>query len=371
MSETFRIEDEKRDPAIDVVAGLRSAQASGKSMTSLVTEIFRLVRGPGRLTPREYFAYRLYDDERFTWDEKRRFLGKRAQDRIFAECTDERWWLTAHDKLLFSSVMRGAGLPVPKTLAVYHRVRRDDGARPLGDGDALRSFLRDADTYPLFAKPVDGMHSVGVVALERYDPGDDAIVVASGARSPVDTFVGDVERFAERGYLFQERLRPHPDVARACGDRVATVRIVIAVTGDGLDVLRCLWKIPAGDNVSDNFWRPGNLLATVDRATGRVTRVVRGRGADAETVEEHPDTGEPLVDFGVPGWSEILEIARRGARVLAGLSLQAWDVAITDRGPVLVEVNIGGDVDLPQLADGEGLLDERFERLLRDLGYEP
>lgn len=370
MSGAFRIEDEKREPAIDVVAGLRSAQATGRSMTSLVTEIVRLLRGPGRLTPREYFAYGLYDD-RFTWEEKRRFLGKRAQDRIFARCTDERWWLTAHDKLLFASLMRGAGLPVPKTVAVYHRVRRDDGARPLGDGDALGAFLREADAYPLFAKPVDGMHGVGSASLGRYAREDDVIVAASGDRCPVDTFVGDVERFAERGYLFQERLRPHPDVARVCGDRVATVRIVIAMAGGDPEVLRCLWKIPGGGNVSDNFWRPGNLLAAVDRPTGRVSRAVRGRGADMETVDEHPDTGEPLVGFTLPGWNEILEIARHGARVLAGLSLQAWDVAITDRGPVLVEANIGGDVDLPQLADDEGLLDERFESVLRDLGYEP
>ena len=33
--------------------------------------------------------------------------------------------------------------------------------------------------------------------------------------------------------------------------------------------------------------------------------------------------------------------------------MQAWDIALTDRGPVLVEVNIGGDLNLPQLALGQ------------------
>jgi hypothetical protein len=44
--------------------------------------------------------------------------------------------------------------------------------------------------------------------------------------------------------------------------------------------------------------------------------------------------------------------------------MQAWDVAPTDRGPVLIEVNIGGDFNLPQLAQAKGLMDERFRRFL-------
>lgn len=368
---SFRIDEEKRDPPVDLVGGLRSARAAGKSMASVVAEIVRLVRGPGRLTPREYFAYRLYDDERFGWDDKRRFVGRRVQDRIFAECTDPRWWMAAHDKLLFATVMRGAGLPVPRTVAVYHGLRRDEGARTLGHPDELRAFLTDPDVYPLFAKPVDGMHGLGTASLERYDPGEDAVVAASGARCPVDAFVADVDRFAERGYVFQERLRPHPAVGRLVGDRVATVRIVVGVTDRGPETLRCLWKIPAGSHASDNAWRSGNLLATLDHDTGRVLRVVRGRGPGREIVAEHPDTGESLVGFVVPGWHEILDLSREGACVLAGIGLQAWDVAIADRGPVLVEANIGGDVDLPQLADDEGLLGGRSGAVLRELGYEP
>jgi hypothetical protein len=52
------------------------------------------------------------------------------------------------------------------------------------------------------------------------------------------------------------------------------------------------------------------------------------------------------------------------ARASPGLRMQAWDVAPTERGPVLVEVNIGGDFNLPQLAHATGLMDERFRAFL-------
>jgi hypothetical protein len=40
--------------------------------------------------------------------------------------------------------------------------------------------------------------------------------------------------------------------------------------------------------------------------------------------------------------------------------MQAWDVALTDRGPVLMEVNLGGDFSLPRSVGGAGLLDAEF-----------
>jgi len=39
-------------------------------------------------------------------------------------------------------------------------------------------------------------------------------------------------------------------------------------------------------------------------------------------------------------------------------------VAICDRGPVLLEVNIGGDFNLPQIASGERFMNQRFRRVL-------
>jgi hypothetical protein len=61
-----------------------------------------------------------------------------------------------------------------------------------------------------------------------------------------------------------------------------------------------------------------------------------------------------------PNWTTLTGLCLKAARAFPGLRMQAWDVAPTERGPVLVEVNIGGDFNLPQLAHATGLMDERF-----------
>ncbi len=74
--------------------------------------------------------------------------------------------------------------------------------------------------------------------------------------------------------------------------------------------------------------------------------------------EPHPDTGQPVIWFGVPRWPALCGLAREAATVFPGIRTQSWDIAVTDQGPVLLEVNFGGDLNLAQLAEGKGVLDD-------------
>ena len=51
--------------------------------------------------------------------------------------------------------------------------------------------------------------------------------------------------------------------------------------------------------------------------------------------------------------------------------MQGWDAAPCRQGPVLIEVNIGGDFTLPQLGNDRGLLDEQFEAYLQLHRFQP
>ena len=63
---------------------------------------------------------------------------------------------------------------------------------------------------------------------------------------------------------------------------------------------------------------------------------------------------------------------RDAARSADGLGVrtQSWDVSLPDRGPVLLEVNWDGDLNLAQLAYGRGVLDATYAAHLRANRYE-
>ena len=85
-------------------------------------------------------------------------------------------------------------------------------------------------------------------------------------------------------------------------------------------------------------------------------------------MERHPDTGAVILGNLVPQWERVTALCMRTASLFPGLTMQAWDIAVCPEGPIVIEANVGGDFNLPQLAAGAGLLDERFERFLRE-GY--
>jgi hypothetical protein len=164
--------------------------------------------------------------------------------------------------------------------------------------------------------------------------------------------------------MFQERVKPHAAVRAICGDRLATVRVYTINGERGPEVFRAAWKVPAGKNTADNFWRKGNILAAVDYETGKVTRAIQGFALDQVEITHHPDTGAELVGAVVPNFSTVLNLALEGARVFDTIRAVGWDIAPTDDGGVIVEGNHAPDYNLVQMAERRGVLDARMNAFL-------
>ena len=346
---------------------LWARERCNKGLATQLTEIFRLSRGHGKLTPEEYYYFGLCDDSRFSAEEKRRFIGRKGTDKLYNKHLSPFFHGIAHDKLLASGVLEGFGIAVPKTVAVFHRFRSYGEVPVFRTGEALAAHLRQDMTYPFFSKPIGGFGSLGTVAVEGLDHANDRLTLGDGRQVQVTDYIRDLEGF-ESGALLQDVLLPHPQIAAAGGARVSTIRLIVLVRDEGPEVFRAVWKIMAGKNMADNFWRSGNLLGAVDPDSGRVYRVIRGVGPEQQEIETHPDTAAPVKDIVLPDWPRLLETGKLAASIFPELRIIALDIAICPQGPVVVEVNIGGALNLPQLASGAGMLEPRFVDFLEEVG---
>ena len=357
MSKQPLVDKTKSDPSIDITRCMQHAMKKhGKGLVSQVSDIAKLSFGYGKLSPQEYYYYGLYDDERYSYADKTCFLGDRAHKRIHMRCNDMSWAIVAHDKLAFYAQMAGLGFRVPRLFALYHKVRTFGPVPTQRSPGELAGFLRSGMTYPFFSKPVTGTWSVGVAAIDARE--GDELVAATGARIAIDAFIAEISEFFADGYLFQERITVHPEIRAICGNGLSTVRVILMIDDEGARFLHAVWKITSGDNIADNFWRTGNMLAAVDLEDGTVQRVVRGVGPDQEEIETHPASGRPLKGITLPEWPRIKDICVSACQAFPGVKMQAWDVALTEDGPMLLELNIAGDVNLPQIARGRGMLDD-------------
>jgi hypothetical protein len=298
---------------------------------------------------------------------------------------DDKSMIFVQDKVSTYAVLVALGFPIPRIQAVYGSGRRVGPFRCIETQDELIAHLKAPGTLPVYLKPAWGSYGRGNTVVKGYRDG--TLVLGDGSSAEAKSFCAglDSASFAMKrqpgmareqrrpfGWVLQEVLSAHPEIAATCGDKISGVRVHTFLSPRGPRIHRAIWKINVGTKDSDNFHHgaSGNMLAALDVEDGRAVRVVSGIGLDQKVNPVHPATGKPLVGFRLPQWKRIRDTVLDASTNFPGLLCQGWDVAVCEDGPRLLEVNAIGDIDLSQHSHACGFLDESFLALLRERGLE-
>ena len=342
---------------------LQARRESGRGLLRQFTEALLLRLPPSQLGLSEYYDYRLFE-AKLRWADRRRYVGWRGEPAL-DRANDAQWHCYADDKLLLTRRLREAGIEQPRLLCSYQAATdAGGGCARLSKPEDLAAWLRACTAFPLFLKPVHSGFGRGTALIEGYDPARDALRLAPGRSQALSDFVAGLTNPAGMGLLVQECLPGAPELDALLSGRLSTLRVMTLDEGQGPSIYRAIWKLPRAHNIVDNFESGtlGNLLAGVDLQNGHVTRVIQGYGLALHELERHPDSGLPFAGLSVPGWAALCETTLRAARLLPGLRFQHWDVAVSARGAVPLEVNLfeAGGTELSQLVEHRGLLEPRL-----------
>lgn len=339
---------------------MRVGEATGMSPTQIVRDFASLAFGPGKVSFNDYIKLRLFDPAMWQGDRRNVVGGRRNRDLAVEINYRHDWYGLLDDKVASIAYLSAYGLPTAEIAAIFAPRLTRGGARILRDRAALRDFLLAPAGYPLFGKPADGYQSLGSIALRQPHATTSELEKLDGSRIGLDAFIEDVFTHYDGGYLFERFLPPHEDAVHLHGERLGTARILTLCDADGARIFRASWKIPASANLADNFWRPGNILASLDLATGKIARAVTGSGFDMQVLTRHPDTGAALIGAAIPLWGELSAVALEGARLMRHVPMIGWDIAATAHGGVIVEMNETPDLFLNQFAHAQGILEPEF-----------
>ena len=346
-----------RPPNTDRSVAIREI-ASRKQGWGWLRNLLAARRGPGQLSADEFFYYGLHRPD-VTRHMARAYIGKSVQHRMHVACNNWHWFAPCHDKPLFYTILRGAGLPTPKTLSVVSPAARAGYKTAELTAEGIKWALRETG-FPVFAKPVAGVYSLGTMVIEGIE-GDEASVRSHG-RVSCESLADYMRQISPAGYLLQAVLSPHPEISEFGGGAVPSLRLLI-IASETPTLISAVLKLPAASNIADNFWRSGNMLAAIDRADGSIRRAVVNK-CMRPSVEHAGFVGRL-----VPDWEAAVSLALDGSRLFPPIRTQSWDVALTDAGPVLLEFNFGGDLNLHQLSHDRGFLTDEFREHLRRCGY--
>lgn len=248
------------------------------------------------------------------------------------------------NKDTFYRICADADLPIPDMIGMFRQgqgVSYEDGG-PREPDDWVRYFQESLPQH-FIAKDAAGVYGSGFRIFERTESG---FRQTQGAEFSALELYRHLTNFPGNETVLQERLFNHPDltIGRAqgglCSLRVNTLR----ESDECITLLFYVMKLAVGQNSTDNFsmGTSGNLIAFGDRDTGvlRGARIMDASGTGLTTVTRHPDSGIDLDGYKLPMWSEAVTLAKQAHQaVFSEFGALGWDIALTTRGPVILEAN--------------------------------
>lgn len=183
--------------------------------------------------------------------------------------------------------------------------------------------LLDNPSGKIVLKKHDGQCGIGVEVLS-----------ATG-----ESYLQVVERLKKSNNdLVEEFIVQHPDLMDLSPSGLNTIRIYTQLDKqDKATILGCRIRISV-NSVVDNL-AAGNLAAPIEESDGMVSGPAIYSDITKEDVEFHPVTGKQITGFRIPFWKETLELAKTAARHYPFCRSVGWDIAITSKGPELIEGN--------------------------------
>ena len=206
------------------------------------------------------------------------------------------------------------------------------------------------DTERVMYKPIAGHRGYGVEAI---------YLTPETMKDIYDRLVtypeGVVEAF----------IKQHPEMCKLSPTSVNSLRFVTfssnkkPVTPDGkmVDIAYSIVRFGREGAIVDNL-HSGGMVANVDLETGCLATDGADRNGDMWVT--HPDTGVTIKGFKIPYFEEAREMVKEAIATRKVEGYIGWDIAISENGPMLLEVNDRPGSDGLQTAPAQAKMGMKF-----------
>lgn len=273
---------------------------------------------------REYFTLNLFKPE----NKLKHVLTTRQFERFRKELSPPYYMCLLEDKLVFDRYIKSFGFPVANTLG-----RIDRGSIHWFSPYRIESIDKiTVNSLHCYVKILTKWGGIDVHMLE-VDNGKLFI-----DRNP--STVEDLKWLTSNGhYLLQETVVQHTVLQKLNPSCVNTLRIVTISDGHQIQYLSGIIRMGIGNSITDNITSGGIGCGIQDDG------FLMKEGFDGTLrLDRHPDTGVCFDGFKIPWYEEAKLLARLMHQSFHCFFMIAWDIAITETGPLVIEANPIGDI---------------------------
>ncbi len=307
--------------------------------------------------------YHLYCFDTIDRKQFKEYMGDTWEDPFTRKKITSLWQsgMMIRNKYIFKCLCAYHNIPVPRNYGIYR-----NGVF-YGQGTDLKDLMLKNNLEKIVLKPTLGLGGVGIQFVSRYNLDSHEPLIKA----------------AKEEYIVEEVIEQHPELKKVNPHSVNSVRVITFLCPDGtVEFLATVLKTSQSKVPVDNFG-VGGIAIGINIATGKLKKegfvkflapnevLDRKMTIDEEAIKQilksvkkmkllypgkiltkHPITQTEFLNFQIPYWDELKEMAIKAQKVFRHGKTIAWDIAITPKGPVILEGNEGWSTGLQAAAGG-------------------
>jgi hypothetical protein len=210
--------------------------------------------------------------------------------------------------------------------------------------DTICNEIKQKHYEKLFFKPAEGGRSSGILIFQKKSDG------TYSTRDNVHftrVFLSSVNK--SREFILQPGIFQDHRISKIYPDSVNTCRMVTENNGGRSRVVCAVLRMGRNQNEVDNA-AVGGIFSKIDIKSGKVES--QAFSYDCEKFSRHPDTNFEFNNLQIPRWEEIVNFTKESADKLPFFTHLGWDIALTTKGPIAIEVNLGLGLEILQISHG-------------------
>lgn len=287
------------------------------------------------ITTDEYYEFEFEKrDESF----RKSFLGLNEQRFYLDYLNPVRYYSLARNKYMAHRMLENTGVRKSELYCYYMpEARYIKSSVNASDLAGVLHILKEKKVQSCVIKTTESSHgdNVWVMKAMTYQENDASLTRFDGKIIRLSEFLG------KEPLIFESVVKQTKQFSDFNDSSVNTVRFMSTLWPDGsVKIVATFIKIGRIGKCVDNAGNGGNVDVCVDTETGRLENAFQYDGKrKLKEIEKHPDSGIQLSGVLIENWQTIKEEVKKFQQAFPYCKAAGWDIAITDDGPVVIEVN--------------------------------
>lgn len=264
----------------------------------------------------DYLNYQLYNKNK---TERKKYVSTKTENKFY--------------ETVSPSAYKKRYTVKPDFLKDFKKYTKRDFIVPKEDN--YKNFEKFLDNHEVFmSKPYDGLGGADVKKEYTKD--------IKNRKEYFDNAI-------KNRIFLEELVVQHPEMNKLCDKSVNTMRIMTFNNYGKPEIIWMGLRVGNGVNAIDNFHAKG-MAVNIDVNTGKLV----GNAIDKDLTKfiEHPTTHVKFDGFQIPCFEEAKQMVLDASLESDKILVVGWDVAISDKGPVIIEGNRRPGFDIVQVLSG-------------------